>query len=112
MDGTKSERIAFFEKILETGTVEQKRVYQDDNPIIKEVQKFFNQTLLTQINGFYVHRSMLSSDNNDECDRKAKQRCNEILRESFNETVACFAQFHQRLRFAVDSSITEISMVS
>lgn len=111
LGGTKSERTAFLAKYLDTGTSEQKRVYCDDNPILKDVKKFFNQTLMTQVSGYFVHRSMLSSGNNDECDRKAKEICEKILRESFNETVACYAQFHQRVRSEVDTSITDISMV-
>lgn len=67
---------------------------------------------MTQVSGFFVHRSMLSSGNNKECDRKAKEKCDKILRESFDETFACFALFRDRVRSEVDSSITHISDVS
>lgn len=67
---------------------------------------------MTQVSGYFVHRSMLSSSNNDECDRKAKKICDDILRESFNETVTCFIQFHERVRSEVDTSITDILQVS
>lgn len=112
LGGTKFERIAFFEQALKTGPPEQQNVYRDDSSILKEVRKFFNQTLMVLVSGYFVNRSMLSSSNNIECDRKAKEKCDEIFRESFNETVACFVQFHQRVRSEVDSSITDISEVS
>lgn len=67
---------------------------------------------MTQVSGYFVQRSMLSSGNNKECDRKAKEKCDGILRESFDETFACFAQFHGRVRSEVDPSITHISDVS
>lgn len=111
MGGTKADRIDFFEKYLETGTEEQKAVYQDKNPVLKEVQKVFNTTLLTEINGYLVHKSMLSSPD-QECDRKYAEKADEILRGAFDRTVECLTQFRQRVRTEVDSSIEDIRDVS
>lgn len=107
---TKAELIALFEEYLNIGKPEQMAAYRDDNPILKEVLKVFNKTIQTYINGLVAQKSMLNS-NDKECDRKAIEKANDIMKKAFDGTTECLIIFRQRIRAEVNSTITDIREV-
>lgn len=110
MGGTKADRVALFEQFLNAGKPEQIAAYRDDNPILKEILKVFNKTIQTQVNGYAVHKSMLTSSDN-ECDRKALEKADAIMKKAFDGTTECLIQFRHRVRTEVSSSIMDIREV-
>lgn len=92
---------------METGTADQQTIYRDDNPLLREVIKAFNSTVFTQINGYLAHQSMLASIDK-ECDRRAMENSERFMQQAFNSSVACLAEFRQRVRSEVDKNITDI----
>lgn len=100
-----------FEEYLNAGKPEQIAAYRDDNPILKEVLKEFNKTMQTQINGYAVHKAMLISKAKD-CDSKAIDRANAIMKKAFDDTVECLIVFRGRVRSEVKPDITDIREVN
>lgn len=111
MGGTKSDRIALFLEFLNNGTLEQKAAYNDDSPIGREVHKEFNKTLQAIVNGYSVHKAMLSSSN-EECDHTAAEKADVIMKKAFDDICEYLIQFRQRVRSEVKSDITDIRDVN
>lgn len=111
MGGTKSDRIALFLEFLNNGTPEQKAAYNDESPIGREVHKEFNKTLQAIVNGYSVHKSMLSSSN-EECDHTADEKADVIMKKAFDDICEYLIQFRQRVRSEVKSDITDIRDVN
>lgn len=110
MGGTKADRVALFEEFLYAGKPEQIAAYRDDNPILKEVLKVFNKTIQTQVNGYAVHKSFLTSDD-IECDRKAIVNADKIMKKAFDDTTECLIVFRHKVRSEVSSDIMDIREV-
>lgn len=109
--GTRADRIALFEKYLNAGKPEQIAAFCDDNPVLREVQKEFNKTMQTIVDGYAVHKAMLVSDQKD-CDRKAVDRADSIMQKAFDDTVQCLIVFRHRVRTEVKPEITSIKDVN
>lgn len=111
MGGTKAENIALFHQFLDAGKPEQIAAYRDDNPILKEVLKVFNQTVQTQVIGYAVHKSILTS-NDKECDRIALEKADAIMKKAFGDTCECLITFRLKVRSQVNPSIMDIRQVT
>lgn len=110
LGGTKADKVALFEKYLNAGKPEQKAAYRDDNPILRPIHIHFNKTVQTQINGYAIHRVMLTSSD-ENCDRKAAESADAIMQKAFDDTVECLMQFRNRVRAEVNPDITDITEV-
>lgn len=111
LGGTKADKVALFQQYLNAGRPEQIAAYRDDNPVLKEVLKVYNQTVQTQVNGYAVHKSMLTS-NDTECDRKAVEKANAIMQKAFDDTTECLIRFRHRVRSEVEPNIKSIKEVT
>lgn len=109
--GTRADRNALFEKYLNAGKPEQIAAYRDDNPVLREVQREFNKTMQTIVDGYAVHKAMLFSDKKD-CDRSAENRADSIMQKAFDDTVQCLIVFRHRVRTEVKPEITSIKDVN
>lgn len=111
LGGTKTDKVTLFQQYLNAGKPEQITAYRDDNPVLKEVLKVYNQTVQTQVNGYAVHKSMLTS-NDAECDRKAVENADAIMQKAFDDTTECLIHFRLRVRSEVKPDIKNIRDVS
>lgn len=111
MGGTKADRVALFQEFLNKANPEQTAAIHDDSPILIEIHKAFNKTLQTVVNGFAAQKSMLSSSDK-ECDRKANEKADIIMKKAFDEICEYLIQFRHRVRAEVDSAITDIREVN
>lgn len=102
--------MALFEEFLNSGKPDQISAYRDDNPILKEVLKVFNKTIQTQVNGYAVHKAFLTSNDKD-CDRKAIEKADMIMKKAFDDTTECLIEFRHKVRSEVSSDILDIREV-
>lgn len=100
-----------FQEFKNKATEEQKAAFNDDNPVLKEVYKEFNKTLQAIVNGYSVHKAMLSSSNK-ECDHAAAEKADIIMKKAFDDICEYLIQFRQRVRSEVESNITDIRDVN
>lgn len=107
MGGTKQDRVAYFEGILNSAKPNQREIFGDESPLLREVNLAFNKTVLTLVGGFLVHKSMLHSDM-EECDDKAVYAADTTMDEAFVKTLDCLEKFRQRCKKEVKPEITDI----